>query len=147
MITKENFENTKSLLTQVNDLAAKSNEHLRLKNQRMQTTTDLLGKAGDVYLESKRIDNENLRLKNELVNIVADFKLKQGYLQAVFSERSKIIDKHFEAIDKGLRENNDELVLQGLRSASDFVSTNPLDDFDKFRNILLDKNAPLELDF
>lgn len=147
IITKENFDNAKSLLAQVNDLASKNNENIRLKNQRMENVTDLLNKAGNVYLESKRIDNDNLRLKNELISIVADFKLKQGYLQAIFLERSKIIDKHFEAIDKGLRENNDELVLQGLRSASDFVSTNPLDNFDNFRNVLLDKNAPLELDF
>lgn len=100
-----------------------------------------------MYIESKRLDNENLRLKNELVSIVSDFKIKQGYLQAIFSERSKIIDKHFEIIDKGMRENNDVLILQGLKGASDLASTNPLDNFENFKNILLDNNAPLELDF
>ena len=147
MITKENFDETQSFLKQVNELAEKNNESLRLRNQRTTDVKDLLNKAGDVFLESKRIDNDNLRLNNELVSIVSDFKLKQGYLQAIFSERSKIIDKHFEAIDKGLREGNDELVLQGLRSASAFVSTNPLDNFNNFKNALLDRNAPLELDF
>ena len=88
-----------------------------------------------------------MKLKNELAIIVSEFEIKRGYLQAVFAERSKIIDKHFEVINKGLRENNDDLVLQGLRGASEFVSTNPLHDFDTFKNILLDKNAPLELDF
>lgn len=147
LITQENFEKTKSFLNQINEFASKSNENLKLTNQKLQSTTELIDKVGSIYVESKRIDNDNLKLKNELATIVSDFKIKQGYLQAIFAERTRIIDKHFEVIDKGLRENNDALVLQGLRGASEFVSTNPLDNFDNFKNILLDKNAPLELDF
>lgn len=147
IITKENFEQTKSLLTQINDFAAKNNENLQLYNQKIQNTTDLVTKVGDIFIESKRITNDNLKLKNELATIVADFKIKQGYLHAIFDERSRIIDKHFEVIDKGIRENNDDLILKGLRGASEFVSNNPLNNFDVFKNILLDKNAPLELDF
>ena len=127
IVTKENYEEAKSFLQQVNNLAVQSNENLARTNQ--------------------RLDNENLQIKAELASIVSDFKLKQGCLQAVFSERSRIIDKHMEAIDKGLREGNDELVLQGLRSVGTFVSSNPLANFESFRNILLDKNAPLDLDF
>lgn len=147
IINKENFDNAKSFLNQVTELATKSNENLQLSNQKMQNTADLLNRAGSIYIESKRIDNDNLKLKNELATIVSDFKIKQVYLQSLFNERSKIIDKHFEVIDKGLRENNDDLILQGLRGASEFVSTNPLDNFDNFKNILLDKHTPLELDF
>jgi hypothetical protein len=147
IINKESFDNAKSFLNQVTELAKKSNENLQLTNQKLQNTTDLLNKAGNIYIESKRIDNDNLKLKNELATIVSDFKIKQGYLHAIFEERSRIIDKHFEVIDKGIRENNDDLILKGLRGASEFVSTNPLDNFDTFKNILLDKNTPLELDF
>lgn len=147
IINKENFEQTKSFLNQINDFATKSNENIQLYNQKIQNTTDLVNKVGDIFIESKRIDNENLKLKNELITIVSDFKIKQGYLHAIFDERSRIIDKHFEVIDKGIRENNDDLILEGLRGASKFVSTNPLDNFDTFKNILLDKNSPLELDF
>lgn len=147
IINRENFEDAKSFLNQINEVATKNNENLQLANQKLQRATELIDKAGNIYLESKRIDNDNLKLKNELATIVSDFKTKQGYLQAIFAERTRIIDKHFEVIEKGLRENNDALVLQGLRGASEFVSTNPLDNFDTFKNILLDKNAPLELDF
>lgn len=147
IINKENFEQTKSFLNQVNNFVLKSNENLQLANQKIQSTSDLFNKAGDLFIESKKIDNENLKLKNELAIIVSDFKIKQGYLYAIFNERSRIIDKHFEIIDKGIRENNDELILSGLRGASEFVSTNLLDNFDTFKNIILDKNAPLELDF
>lgn len=147
IINQENFEQTKLFLNQINNFALKSNENLQLTNQNIQSASDLLNKVGDIFIESKKIDNENLKLKNELAVIVSDFKIKQGYLHAIFNERSRIIDKHFEIIDKGIRENNDELILSGLRGASEFVSTNPLDNFDTFKNILLDKNAPLELDF
>ncbi|EKT4550796.1 hypothetical protein JE952_002453, partial [Flavobacterium psychrophilum] len=119
IINKENFDNAKSFLNQVTELATKSNENLQLTNQKLQNTSDLLNKAGNIYLESKKIDNDNLKLKNELVTIVSDFKIKQGYLHAIFDERSRIIDKHFEVIDKGIRENNDELILKGLRGASE----------------------------
>lgn len=122
IINKENFDNAKSFLNQVTELATKSNENLQLTNQKLQNTSDLLNKAGNIYLESKKIDNDNLKLKNELVTIVSDFKIKQGYLHAIFDERSRIIDKHFEVIDKGIRENNDELILKGLRGASEFGS-------------------------
>ena len=74
IITKENFEQTKSLLTQINDFAAKNNENLQLYNQKIQNTTDLVTKVGDIFIESKRITNDNLKLKNELATIVADFK-------------------------------------------------------------------------
>lgn len=147
ILTKEKFEETKSFLQQINQLVVHSNENLQRTNQKLEQAHNLINTAAEIHLESKRLDNENLKLKKEIAAIVSDFKLKQGYLQAVFSERSRIIDKHFEAIDKGLREGNDEMVLQGLRSAGDFVSTNPLDNFETFRSILLDKHAPLDLDF
>lgn len=140
LINKAKFESTKNFLSQVNEFAIRSNENIH-------NTSDMIGKVGNIYIESKKLDNENLRLKNELVSIVSDFKIKQGYLQAIFSERSRIIDKHFEIINKGIRENNDDLILQGLKGASDFASTNPLDSFENFKNILLNNDAPLELDF
>ena len=147
IIVREDFDNAKLFLNQLNEFTKNSNYNLELTNQKLQSATDIVDRIGDIYIESKRIDNDNLKLKNELAIIVSEFEIKRGYLQAVFAERSKIIDKHFEVIDKGLRENNDDLVLQGLRGASEFVSTNPLHDFDTFKNILLDKNASLELDF
>jgi len=140
IITKENFEDTNVLLQNIKEIAFRSNQNITSVN-------DSVLQLGNIHLESKRLDNENLMLKNELATIVSDFKLKQGFLQMVFSERSKIIDKHFEVIDKGMREDNDELILRGLRGASEFVMKNPLEDFDNFKKMILDKDTPLELDF
>ena len=146
-ITKKNFNDAKIFLDQVSLLASQTNENLQIRNQGINNTFNLIDKAGQLFIDSKKIDHENAKLKVDLAKIVADFKLKQGYLQAVFSERSRVIDKHFEAIDQGLREGNDQLILQGLRSAGNFVSTNPLDNFANFSKVLLDNNLPLDLDF
>lgn len=140
IITKENFEETSQFLQNIKELANRSNENILSLN-------DSIFQLGNIHLESRRLDNENLMLKNELATIVSNFKLKQGFLQMVFSERSRIIDKHFEVIDKGISENNDELILKGLRGASEFVMKNPLEDFDNFKRMILDKDTPLELDF
>lgn len=113
----------------------------------IQDIKGLANDVGNIYLESKRLDNENLRLKNELTSILSEFKLKQSIIINVFSERSRIIDKHFEIIDKGIKENNELLILEGLKGVSDFVSKNPLENFDLFNKALTDKNTPLELDF
>ena len=146
-INENNFQEAKGFFNQITELTLINNENLNLQNQKLDKISNIVNNVGDIHLESKRISNDNLKLKNDLVKIVSDYKIKQGYLQAVFAERSKIIDKHFEIIDKGLKENNDDLILQGLRGASEFVSTNPLNNFENFKNILLDKNSPLELDF
>lgn len=140
IITKENFEETGQFLQNIKELATRNNESISLLNESV-------FQLGNIHLESKRLDNENLKLKNELAEIVSNFKLKQGFLQMFFSERSRILDKHFEVIDKGMRENNDELILSGLRGASEFVIKNPLEDFENFKKIILDKSTPLELDF
>lgn len=140
IITKENFDETNILLENIKEIATKNNLNIASVNESIL-------QLRNIHLESKRLDNENLMLKNELATIISNFKLKQGFLQMVFSERSKIIDKHFEVIDKGMRENNDELILAGLRGASEFVMKNPLEDFDNFKKKILDKDTPLELDF
>lgn len=146
-VNEANFEKVKSIFEQINQIATTQNSNLQLGIEKINSTKDLINTTGNIFLESKRLDNENLLFKKELAVIVSDFKLKQFYLEGIFAHRSKIIDKHFEVIDKGLREGNDMLVLQGLKGASEFVSKNPLDDFDTFKNILRDKNKPLELDF
>lgn len=46
----------------------------------------------------------------------------------VFSERRMAIDKYFEIIDKGIAEDNENLVLAGLQNLSKVVSSSPIGD-------------------
>lgn len=147
LINQNKFEDAKLMFKQLTEFTEKNNENIRLQNNKIENTQNLVSKVGEIYNESKRIDNENLQLKKELVEIVGNFKQNQSIIQNIFSERGRIIDKHFELIDKGMRENDDKMILEGLRAASQFVITNPLENFDDFKKALMDKNKPLELDF
>lgn len=139
-VTQKEIEDVNSFLQNIKEVASINQQSIdSINNGAMQ--------LGNIYLESKRLDIRNAELNNELARIVSEFKLKQGVLNLIFSERGRIIDKHFEVIDNGLREGNDALILQGLRSVSEFVMKNPLEDFDNFKKAILDKNTPLELDF
>ncbi|MEE1898695.1 hypothetical protein V1389_10130 [Flavobacterium rakeshii] len=140
IITREDFQEANFFLQNIKEVAS-------INQQSIDSVNNGVMQIGNIYLESKRFDIRNAELNNELARIVSEFKLKQGVLNLIFSERGRIIDKHFEVIDKGLREGNDALILQGLRGASEFVMKNPLEDFDNFKKAILDKNTPLELDF
>lgn len=139
-VTQKEIEDVNSFLQNIKEVAS-------INQQSIDSVNNGVMQLGNIYLESKRLDIRNAELNNELARIVSEFKLKQGVLNLIFSERGRIIDKHFEVIDNGLREGNDALILQGLRSVSEFVMKNPLEDFDNFKKAILDKNTPLELDF
>ncbi|MDE5418481.1 hypothetical protein L3049_10715 [Labilibaculum sp. DW002] len=106
-----------------------------------------INQLANTWNESKRLDNENLKIKGDIMNMALKFQQTQYTLDNIFSERRAVINKHFEVIDKGLKDGNDELLLQGLRSVSDFVSNNPLENFDKFCEVLDNEDETLELDF
>lgn len=139
-VTQKEIEDVNSFLQNIKEVAS-------INQQSIDSVNNGVMQLGNIYLESKRLDIRNAELNNELARIVSEFKLKQGVLNLIFSERGRIIDKHFEVIDNGLREGNDALILQGLKGASEFVMKNPLEDFDNFKKAILDKNTPLELDF
>ncbi|MGZ2371760.1 hypothetical protein ACXR6G_18420 [Ancylomarina sp. YFZ004] len=106
-----------------------------------------INQLANSWNESKRLDNENLKIKGDIMNMALKFQQTQYLLDKIFSERSSVIDKHFEIIDRGLKEGNDELMLQGLKNVSNFVSQNPLENFDKFCEVLDNDDETLELDF
>lgn len=128
-LTKEGFAKTKEVFKDVKG------------------TLQEIGSLGRIFVESKQLDNDNLRIKGDIINEARKFQQTQMVLENIFSERRDIINKHFETIDKGLREGNDELILSGLKMVGDFVTTNPLGSFNSFKKLLNDENETLMLDF
>ncbi len=63
IIKRENFDNAKLFLNQLNEFTKNSNYNLEVTNQKLQSATDIVDRIGDIYIESKRIDNDNLKLK------------------------------------------------------------------------------------
>jgi hypothetical protein len=61
--------------------------------------------------------------------ITEKYKLANAFLNKSFEERRMIIEKEFEVIDKGLKENNFELVNTGLLHITAIVKENPFKHF------------------
>lgn len=72
------------------------------------------------------------------------FDLYYKVFGQIFSERKAAIDKSFEVIDKGLKENDKELISMGLGSLSQVVSSSPFNNLAELSK-LLNSNEVLEI--
>ncbi|GMO34239.1 MAG: hypothetical protein Ta2B_14750 [Termitinemataceae bacterium] len=97
----------------------------------------VFSKLADFAIESQRNKTERRRIdameRMMIEQITTDYKKFHATLTATFAERSKVIEKQFEVIDKGMRENNDILILGGLKCLSDVVKNSPFANFATFR--------------
>ncbi|MGX3044221.1 hypothetical protein [Helicobacter sp. T3_23-1056] len=62
----------------------------------------------------------------------------------VFSERREVMNKQFEIIDKGIADNNEKLVSMGLENLSKVVSSSPIAEAIKLKN-LIENGGKIEL--
>ena len=60
----------------------------------------------------------------------------QFFFNKVFSERTEAIKKDFEIIDKGMKENNRELISAGISGLSRVVATSPFADIEKLKRMI-----------
>ncbi|GHT92664.1 hypothetical protein FACS1894140_5030 [Spirochaetia bacterium] len=97
-------------------------------------TAEVLSTFTSFITELARNGTELARIKameNVMItNITRKYDLYHEVLMATFYERSKIIKKYFDVIDKGIRTNDNSLILGGLNSLTEVVKTSP------FANIL-----------
>jgi hypothetical protein len=72
--------------------------------------------------------------------MVQEMSARYGFYQycfsQIFAERRGVLLKDFEVIDKGMRENNRELIAAGLSALSQVVASSPLKEMEKFRSLL-----------
>ena len=79
-----------------------------------------------------------------LTDINRKYDFYEKLFKAVFEERKAAIDKHFEVIDKGIKDNNNELVLNGLSGLSTIVASSPFANIGELRN-LVESNKMIEM--
>ncbi|MFY1832167.1 hypothetical protein ACN47A_40075 [Myxococcus fulvus] len=60
-----------------------------------------------------------------LTEITRKYDLLHKVFERVFEERRDAINKHFEIIDKGIKSNDRELILGGLKGLGDVVASSP----------------------
>jgi hypothetical protein len=94
-------------------------------------------------IEVSRAKTERVRIKAMekimLTEINRRYDFYEKLLIGTFSERNKIIEKHFDVIDKGMKDNDSSLILMGLTQLSDIVKTSP------FANLLANENRLKEM--
>ena len=53
------------------------------------------------------------------------YDLYQDVFDKVFAERKGVVDKQFDLVERGIRANNNELIVHGLQGISAIVSSSP----------------------
>jgi len=92
-----------------------------------------LGELFAYAREAKITDRELARYRNirdtAITEITKRYELFDKIVTRRFDERRMVIEKLFEDIDNGLKNNNFELVIAGIQHVTAIVKDNPLKDF------------------
>ena len=100
--------------------------------QAVEVFTSLVDLAKEQIRANVEITRINAMENVMITNIIHKYDLYHKLLAATFMERNKIIEKHFETIDKGINDNDHTLILGGLKSLADIVKDSPYGNFDRF---------------
>ena len=68
--------------------------------------------------------------------ITGKYKFYEFFFSKVFEERGAAIKKDFDIIDKGMKENNRELISAGVSGLSKMVASSPFTDFEKLKKMI-----------
>jgi len=120
----------------------------KLKDVDVDKALDLISKFvdfGKEYQKSKREIKKFECARDILIKkIETDYKKSHEIISKVFSERDKVINKSFEIIDKGLKDNDKDLIIQGLQQASNIVLKSPFGTIDDLHKMI---ESGQEIDF
>jgi hypothetical protein len=68
--------------------------------------------------------------------ITGKYKFYEFLFNKIFAERGEAIKKDFEIIDKGIKENNRDLVSTGVSGLSQLVASSPFADMENLRKMI-----------
>ncbi|QBP41980.1 hypothetical protein [Paenisporosarcina antarctica] len=104
--------------------------------------------VGEAYREHQVTEREiaQIQMQREIAlrEIELKYDLYRSIFEHIFRERRDAIDKTFELIDKGMNENNQELIASGMHHLSSIVRTSPFNDIDQLRTSL-ESNSVIEI--
>ena len=101
---------------------------------------NIVDTIGNAYMEGKKADVEIARIHSQRDVLIEDIKQRYNLYNQVFTkifdERKDVISKNFEIIEKGINENNENLISMGLENLSKVVTTSPFVAFVDFQQQL-----------
>jgi hypothetical protein len=68
--------------------------------------------------------------------ITGKYNFYEFFFSRIFAERQEAIKKDFEIIDRGIKENNRDLLSVGVSGLSHVVASSPFADIEKLRRML-----------
>ena len=68
--------------------------------------------------------------------ITGKYRFYEFFFSRLFAERQEVIKKDFEIIDKGIKENNPDLIQAGVAGLSGIVASSPATDMEKLRRMI-----------
>jgi hypothetical protein len=68
--------------------------------------------------------------------ITGKYNFYEFFFSRIFAERQEAIKKDFEIIDRGMKENNRELLSAGVSGLSRVVASSPFADMEKLRKMI-----------
>ena len=68
--------------------------------------------------------------------ITGKYNFYEFFFSKIFAERSEAIKKDFEIIDRGMKQNNRDLIFAGVSGLSQIVASSPFTDMEKLRRML-----------
>lgn len=101
---------------------------------------DFFTKLTNAYKEAKTTEREIAVIEAQkevlLTNIEKKYDLYYKVFNRIFNERENAINKSFDIIDKGLENDDKDLISMGLKSLSKIVSSSPFGDIQKLSRML-----------
>ena len=68
--------------------------------------------------------------------ITGKYNFYEFFFSKIFAERAEAIKKDFEVIDRGMKQNNRDLIFAGVSGLSQIVASSPFTDMEKLRRML-----------
>jgi len=86
---------------------------------------------------TKREINKYDSIKEVMIQeITGKYTFYEFLFSKIFDERREAIQKDFQIIDEGIKENNHDLIATGVSGLSQLVASSPIADLDKLRRML-----------
>jgi hypothetical protein len=103
------------------------------------------------YLQNKQINArlDQINQYNEIrLKLVAEkYETQRLLIERVFGERAFALRSQYEALHKGLENNDPAIILPALKAISDTICQNPLEQLAAYTQALESDNDVLKLDF
>jgi hypothetical protein len=108
-------------------------EFLKQSSGTMSQASNMLKQATEFLQSARDIRKIDVMEKTIITEITKKYDTYRNVFGTLFAQRDRAIDKYFEVIDKGMRENDNQLIIAGLQKLSDTVKASPFADFKSFK--------------